>query len=185
MDKINLIIIGYFGLIALYGMAEIILLVKFDKGFRKKNDNSFFLMILPFYLSVYLPPAEYVLFRPSLHDGTLLVGFLLLIVGIFIRIIALLQLRHNFSTAVVIKENSRLVTDGLYRFIRHPLYLAVLLMTIPGSLIFSCLFTWIFVAVTLYGILLRIQKEEQSLKEHYPEYSSYMKRSRKLIPLIY
>jgi len=185
VDKLNLIIIAYFGLLTLYGVTEIILLMKFDKGFRKKNDNSFFLMVLPFYLSVYLPPAEYVLFRPTLHKGTLLLGFLLLIVGILVRMVALLQLGHNFSTAIVIEENSRLITSGVYRFVRHPLYLAVLLIAISGSIIFSCLITWIFVAVTLYGVLLRIQKEEQTLLEHYPEYARYKKQTWKLVPFIY
>ncbi|HUX57492.1 MAG TPA: hypothetical protein VMV77_10990 [Bacteroidales bacterium] len=53
------------------------------------------------------------------------------------------------------------------------------------TIIFSCLFMWIFVLLTLIGILSRIKKEESFLAQQYEEYAGYKKRTKKLLPLIY
>jgi protein-S-isoprenylcysteine O-methyltransferase Ste14 len=77
-----------------------------------------------------------------------------------------------------------LITDGPYRYIRHPMYTAILLC-VAGLLI--CQFTWLrlLMAVTLAFVLIfKLTWEERMLREKFPEYDEYMKRSKRILPFV-
>lgn len=71
-----------------------------------------------------------------------------------------------------------LVTTGAYAHLRHPLYLAFLLMLLATGLLVT---TWpkIAAAVLLYlvGTELRLATEESELMDRYPDYASYQQRT--------
>jgi len=110
-------------------------------------------------------------------------------VGIVLLGFALLQgaqntLGKNWSdTPRMIREQS-LVTGGPYRFIRHPIYTAFLL--ILGSTLFISAnwlvgFTWI--GMTVLEIASRIGFEESLMLEYFgDQYRDYMKRTGRLLP---
>jgi protein-S-isoprenylcysteine O-methyltransferase Ste14 len=83
------------------------------------------------------------------------------------------------------KDDHQLVTDGAYRWVRHPIYLAFLLM-ISGSGILAR--NWFMeltgVLLITFVILLRIPREEALLAERFgDQYIAYRKRTPSLIPL--
>jgi len=176
----------YFYIIAAYGMSEILLHFVFS-GFRvrKTTDRSIILIMVPFYLCIFLAPVENIVFERGLHYGAIITGLILLVAGIIIRIISVVTLGKNFSFVVEAGSENRLVTKGIYRHLRHPAYLASLLLSVAGCVIFSCVFAWIFFLVSIYAIMQRIKIEEEFLLKRFPEYAGYMKRSRKLIPFVY
>lgn len=77
-----------------------------------------------------------------------------------------------------------LVTTGPYRFVRHPIYAAILLFVWTGVSA-----NWSLHAVAL-GLLatamtfLRMIFEERLVRERYPEYADYAQRTRRVIPYI-
>ena len=81
--------------------------------------------------------------------------------------------------------DGRLVTSGAYRFVRHPIYFAVLI----GALGFSlATMSPLRIAVTLllfFFFDMKARREERWLQERYPEYAAYKSRVKKLIPWIY
>lgn len=183
--QVNMILIGYFVILAVYGIVEVILQKQSPNWKSLKNDKVLILLFTSFYLSVYLAPLEFILIKPTISSGSIISGFLILITGIVLRFIGLSTLGKNFSATIEIKEESKLIVNGIYKYIRHPLYLATLLIAISGCIVFSCLFTWVFVILTLVGVVLRIKSEEDFLSAHFQEFGEYKKRTHKLIPFVY
>lgn len=83
------------------------------------------------------------------------------------------------------KDGSRLVTRGPYRLIRHPMYLALLLLTLP---LIIADFTWwrgMFWLALLIDLVLKLNYEETLLEKKLDGYIEYKRRSYRLIPFIY
>lgn len=81
--------------------------------------------------------------------------------------------------------NSRLLTHGIYQYIRHPIYTAVLLIT--GSLAFDK-FSWLRTvawALLLLVLKLKMDYEESLLQQKFEAYLDYKKRTWRLLPRIY
>jgi protein-S-isoprenylcysteine O-methyltransferase Ste14 len=180
-----MLIIVYFIALTIYGFAEIALQKWFSKQKSKKTDAGLLMIIIPFYIALYLSPLEYYLLKPTIHTPIVVAGFSLLAVGVAIRLMGLLGLRHNFSMAIECKDENFLVTSGVYKYIRHPLYLATLLIASSGCLIFSSVVCWAFFLLLVYGIIKRIDKEEVFLNKQFSEYENYSCSTKKLVPYIY
>jgi len=78
------------------------------------------------------------------------------------------------------------LTDGPYRFIRHPRYLGGVIQGIGLSLLFR---SWIGLALTsvfLFIVLFRIQDEEALMREAFgAAWAQYCKKSWRLVPFLY
>jgi protein-S-isoprenylcysteine O-methyltransferase Ste14 len=78
-----------------------------------------------------------------------------------------------------------LVTNGIYGYIRHPIYTGVLLMAL-GTLIFSqTLLMLLFFLFMLIFFIFKLTQEEKLLTKHFSkEYPEYKKHTKALIPFI-
>lgn len=185
MINFQTVLIAYFLMITAYTFVEVYLQKRYNTGERAKTEKSFLLLILPFYIVIYFAPLENYLLNRSLHIYSISLGASLFVAAVFTRISAMSTLNKNFSIAIEAKNGGKLIETGIYKQIRHPLYLAVMMMVIGSALIFSCIIGWFFVALTFVGVIIRIRKEESFLIKQFPEYSAYMVRSKKMIPFIY
>jgi protein-S-isoprenylcysteine O-methyltransferase Ste14 len=124
-----------------------------------------------------------------LLPNTLLINLLivlLLIVGLTIAISARRTLAGNWSGAVALKKEHKLITTGLYRYIRHPIYAGMLLMILGTALSVGTLGACIGFFIILLGVLLKLKDEESLLAEHFAqEYLLYKRHSKILIPFIW
>jgi protein-S-isoprenylcysteine O-methyltransferase Ste14 len=77
------------------------------------------------------------------------------------------------------------IRRGPYRVIRHPMYAAVLLFTWAG--VVSHLSTWTLVAGTAVTIVAvaRVVAEERLLRAAYPDYATYARHTRALVPFLF
>ncbi|MEO7000695.1 MAG: isoprenylcysteine carboxylmethyltransferase family protein [Ktedonobacterales bacterium] len=114
-------------------------------------------------------------------------GIALLYVGIALRLYAIHTLGAFFTTAVAIAPEQTVIETGPYRLIRHPSYTGFLLALLGVGL---CIFAnWLSLLVlmgcALIGIGYRIAVEERVLKERLGQpYQDYMRRTKRLIPLV-
>jgi protein-S-isoprenylcysteine O-methyltransferase Ste14 len=97
-----------------------------------------------------------------------------------------LALGKQYSPEVTIQKDHQLITSGPFRWIRHPRYLGVILLTIGFSLVFR---SWIGLALSPFLIavlLLRIHDEEALLKNEFgAEWDAYCRTSARLLPGIW
>jgi len=110
------------------------------------------------------------------------VSTLLVLVGDSIAAVVLIQLRGSFS---IMAEARQLATSGPYRFVRHPLYLAEEVATIGGVMQFLSIWTALLVVVPIACQIRRMRNEEIVLMEAFPEYSSYKRKTARIIPGLY
>jgi len=92
--------------------------------------------------------------------------------------------RRSFH-AVANPTEGGLVTTGPYRLIRHPIYTAVCLFTVPAVLAHASIVSVLLGILIVVGALLRIVLEERMLVVRYPEYRQYAARTSRMIPLVF
>jgi protein-S-isoprenylcysteine O-methyltransferase Ste14 len=76
------------------------------------------------------------------------------------------------------------VTSGPYRFVRHPIYAAVLFFTWAGILSHFSIVNLVLGICAVAGAGLRIAAEERLLVKRYPEYREYAARTKRIIPYL-
>ncbi len=89
----------------------------------------------------------------------------------------------NITDTVVTRARHTLVTDGPYRFVRHPFYVATALAMAANSLVTANWFLAVTGAVVVALLAIRTRTEEQKLLERFgDEYRQYMERTGRFIP---
>lgn len=138
----------------------------------------FFLPIIYLFSSL-LNFADY-----NLPLWTGLLGILVFIAALCLLWRSHVDLGRNFSIVLEIKEKNSLITHGVFRYIRHPMYAAHLLWGIAQALL---LHNWIVGYSMLFFFLplywQRVHREERMMLDHFgDEYGKYMKRTGRLVP---
>ncbi len=116
-----------------------------------------------------------------------LAGNLVMIAGLMIRITATLTLRESYTRTLKIRDTQRLVKNGIYRYIRHPGYLGLILLWTGAGLSSGNYLTFIFIFIfTFAAYLYRISSEERMLSGAFgKEYFDYRQNSWRLVPFIF
>ena len=91
---------------------------------------------------------------------------------------------RNVNVSPLVKRDARLVKEGPYASIRHPMYSAVLLTLWPLIIDRYSLFRLSVGLILTVDLLVKIRYEEGLLKERFPEYEAYMKVTKRLIPFV-
>lgn len=107
----------------------------------------------------------------------------LCIVGTALLVWALIVNRPgNFHILPEIREGAQLVQAGPYTWVCHPMYTALLLVTLAGL---SCQFSWLRLIawLCLLGVLYaKALREEGLLMSQFPDYTAYRARTGRFLP---
>lgn len=155
------------------------------------NDrNSYLFMNLFYFLGLLYAAVDFGMHYTriyALEPDIIGVGFIVFILSCLIRWLAFKQIGRFYNHRVSVYQGHRLVKTGIYKLLRHPIYLGNILgfLAIPlilssgGGLAIMLLTT---VPATIY----RIKLEEEFLLRHFgEEYKEYINNTKKLIPGIW
>lgn len=113
------------------------------------------------------------------------VGVALFTLGVFGYRRAGAALGDALSPLVSPRPEATLVTEGPYRWLRHPMYLSQALIAIGAPLTLGCRWaTWL--AVPAIGILgVRMWLEDAALARRFPDYPRYAATAKRILPFLY
>jgi protein-S-isoprenylcysteine O-methyltransferase Ste14 len=113
-------------------------------------------------------------------------GVVLFAAGGALRLWPVFVLGPRFSGLVAIQPGHTLVTSGVYRVIRHPSYLGLLVNALGWGLAFRAGVGVLLTALMLPPLLARIRAEERLLRTQFgDEYGAYCARTARLLPGLY
>ena len=176
----------------IYGLIRFI----FAKGVKnikiKKSKDDIFEKIKDFiaFLGMAFIPLISI-FTPFLNNFEIKIPLLILffsIIGIALDLYFFYlihkQLGINWSPILEIKENQKLIKDGVYKYIRHPMYTQLLLWNILQGILLSNYFVEFFGILTMVIFYFsRINSEEELMIEEFgEEYIKYMENTGRLFP---
>ena len=130
---------------------------------------QFFIISLHFFQWQFIPQKQIIQVSPFSY----LVGFLIIIIACIILVVAIKDLGRNLSPFPRPIKNSNLVTSGIYRFIRHPMYYSLIFISF-GVFITKLSIYYLFLSISL-GLIIKfkIALEEQYLKNKFNNYLLY------------
>jgi len=128
------------------------------------------LMLLPLF-----PTVSYKLFALPI-----------LVIGLGVGLLAILKHPiNNFNIRPDIKENCLLMTDGIYAYMRHPMYFSVIVSMLGVLLLKFSLLELIFYVILVLNMLVKMFYEESLWHCEGQEYKEYAKNTKRLIPYIF
>ncbi len=191
MDPINILaglnVIATFG--AHYSGAK--------KGFRSavgaaKEKPKSFLQTVPVYLSTLslvaiilgvfkIGTLEYL---PN-YEMIRIIGLIVFIVFSWIQVLSIKTLGENYSQEIMILKNHKLVTNGIFRIIRHPQYLSQVLMDLGAAVALLSYVVFPLAIIEIPFLIMRASLEEKMLAKYFKDdFKTYKKKSGFFIPFI-
>ena len=136
---------------------------------------------------LFFGPAHLNVDASNAQPNSLLVwlGYGIFILGTVIALIAAINLGKNLTPLPRPKDNAELIQRGLYRFVRHPIYFGVIMLSVGWGLIQQSTLVWLYVLIIAIFFDIKSRKEEQWLQAKFSAYADYQGRVRKLIPWVY
>ena len=130
---------------------------------------QFFIISLHFLKWEFIPEKQII----QVTTFSNFVGFLIIIIAFIILLVSIKDLGRNLSPFPRPKNNSNLVTKGIYRFTRHPMYYSLIFISF-GVFITKLSIYYLFLTISLILIIkFKIDLEEQYLRNKYKNYLFY------------
>jgi len=130
---------------------------------------QFFIIFLHFFQLELLPNKQII----QINNISYFLGILIIIIASVFILIAIKDLGRNLSPFPNPKANSNLITTGIYRFVRHPMYYSLIIISFG---VFLTKLSIYYLCLTISLALLikcKIILEEQYLKNKFKNYFLY------------
>jgi len=130
---------------------------------------QFFIIFLHFFQWEFLPQKQIIKASPFSY----FLGILIIIIAFIIILVSIKDLGRNLSPFPRPINNSNLVTSGIYRFTRHPMYYSLIFISI-GVFIIKLSIYYLFLTISLALIIkFKVALEEKYLIKKFNNYLLY------------
>lgn len=174
-----LIVLLLIVILTAYSIAEYLLQKHFHPD---TTDRSSFLITPEYAIAFGSGIVEFLIeryffpYKSSNSNIFIYIGFVCIVVGLTIRFSAILHAGKSFTHRIAFskKPEHKLVTDGIYRYIRHPSYLGFLIFAVGSQVYLTNPICVIGFYIKLYSFFSqRIRIEEEYLIKMFPDYVDY------------
>jgi protein-S-isoprenylcysteine O-methyltransferase Ste14 len=141
--------------------------------------------LLIFVVAYIVPGLDFRYHWSSVPLWLVLIALVLMLSGYIMFIAVMLQNRYA-SRVIEIQNEQKLIDTGLYKVVRHPMYLAATILYLSSSLVLGSYYALIPMALLPFLLAFRIVNEEKVLMTGLPGYGEYRKKVKyRLIPFIW
>jgi len=149
-------------------------------------QNKFFTTLLNFiFVFVQFGGIAFILLTGPIVSSNIWL-FIIQLTGLFIGIWAILAMKlDNVRILPDLKPEACFVNNGPYKLIRHPMYLGILLCVIPLTISKYSNLRLIINILIFIDLIFKSFYEERLLKKRFENYTSYSKKTYRIIPFIF
>jgi len=182
--------VTYFSILFFFSEFALMVVKRSGKrGTKTKDDRkslALFWVTIPLSLTIGFFTANHQAWN-TLNHAIAIFGLVVFITGIVIRWISIIQLNKEFTVDVAIIENHHLKTGGMYKYLRHPSYLGLILICFGLAIAMNSIISFVVVTIPVsLALSYRIKTEENILIKQFGEvYENYRAKTYKIIPKIY
>ncbi len=146
---------------------------------NKQKDYLFVLIQILLFIIYWWQPKPIKEILPSFWKFA---GILIVIIGWVLILIAFVQLNRNLTMLPSPVKNSKLITTGVFKYIRHPIYTGIFLFAL-GWAMFKYNFDQLIISLLILLLFeIKSNYEEKKLKDRFPEYDKYKDNTGKFFP---
>tara|TARA_B100001079_G_scaffold268781_2_gene279817 strand:- start:314 stop:730 length:417 start_codon:yes stop_codon:yes gene_type:complete len=112
-------------------------------------------------------------------------SLILFIASTIIGVIAIINMKiSNLNIVPELKDNHKLATNGIYKYIRHPMYTSVILLCLGFLLTEITTVNIIAMLVLIIDLFLKSRLEEKLLEQRFNSYKDYKNSTYRFLPFI-
>ena len=122
---------------------------------------------------------------PGRSATGLFVGGVLILLGGVVGVAGVVALGPNRTAYPRPREDATLVDQGIYAWIRHPLYASLMLVSFGWAAAWGSLPAGVVALVETVFLMAKARREEAWLRARFPGYAAYQRRVRRFLPGIH
>ncbi|WPE17417.1 methyltransferase family protein [Candidatus Thioglobus autotrophicus] len=112
-------------------------------------------------------------------------ALILLLVALIIGLTAVVNMKvSNLNIMPTLKKSHQLRTNGIYQFIRHPMYTSVLLLCLALMLSNVHYISQTVMLILFVDLILKSRFEEKLLTKRFDNYQAYKEKTGRFIPFL-
>lgn len=180
-----------FYIITILWVLEFIIFKNKVSNEKKVENNSFYPILISIILIVLLTIFTYnfniLILESSFNNIIKILSLILYTAGIVLKYSSSIFLKNYFTRDIKVSDNQELVSIGPYKYLRHPLYLSLFLLTISVPLFFLNIFIFLFSIILMFYVLNKRMLLEEKLMEEVlgKKYITWKDKRYKFIPFFY
>ena len=147
---------------------------------KKPTKDYVFVIVQLLLFEVYFLPVH-LLSTIALPVWLNYAGLIMLILAVVFGIMAFVQLNTNISPYPTPLESGKLVTNGVFRVARHPIYTSLIFSGFGYAIYQESIFKLFITLLLVILFYFKSKYEESLLTQKYPDYPEYKKRTRRFI----
>jgi protein-S-isoprenylcysteine O-methyltransferase Ste14 len=141
------------------------------------------LMFSSWAVLIFISIINYV-YVPDFNNIVMAAGIAISISVIALRIKSKLIPGKYFKGDITVTREQIVITDSVYKYIRHPGYAGNILQSIGMPLILNACYSLSISTVFITAVFIRIYYEEKILSGKLPGYKEYMMKTKRIIPFL-
>lgn len=183
----NWSIVFYAVIICIYRLTQFYAIIKSKNLYKPdyRGNMAIYLVWVPIFFVLIGAPYEHYILQQEQNYFWIVLGTLLVLIAAVLRGKGLSDMTLNFFVFKDKQAKVQLITEGIYQYLRHPLYLANIFLMLGCAIFWFSKMALIITVIGIIGIVINIYFEEQELQQAFADFEDYKLKTAKLIPKIF